>query len=181
VLGGALILLGACGEPPQPLPTSPPYVTPSADPISLSPSLPMVNQPLPTVTNYPTLAGTYPTYTLNPTTLGPETISPTPTPSHAARCPGPPTGAQILTLIKKEQGVPKNKTLRVVDGPRCSGDWSFTAVEVSGEDADQLEPLMVVATGKDSTLALVAAGSEVCIDQVEHGAPPGIRVLACGF
>jgi len=178
-LGGALVL-GACGEPPQPLPKSPPYVTPSADPISLSPSLPLVTQPqpLPTLTNYPT-QGTYPTYTLNPTTLGPETISPTPTPSHAARCSGPPTRTQILTLIKGKAGVP-NKKLQVVDGPFCSGDWSFTMVEVSGESADQLDPLMVVATGKNSTLDLVAAGSEVCIDRVVHDAPAGIRVLACG-
>jgi len=40
---------------------------------------------------------------------------------------------------------------------------------------------MVVATGKDTTLTLIAAGSEVCIDQVQTTAPPGIRVLACGF
>ena len=40
---------------------------------------------------------------------------------------------------------------------------------------------MVVATGKDATLTLVAAGSDVCSDQVQTAAPPGIRVLACGF
>ncbi|MFD0519292.1 hypothetical protein [Paractinoplanes durhamensis] len=67
------------------------------------------------------------------------------------------------------------------DGPYCSGIWSFSTVEVSGESADQLEPLMVVTTGKDTTLALVAAGSDVCIDRVQTEAPPGIRVLACGF
>ena len=30
-------------------------------------------------------------------------------------------------------------------------------------------------------LTLIAAGSEVCVDQVQTTAPPGIRVLACGF
>jgi hypothetical protein len=114
------------------------------------------------------------------TTAAPETVSPTPTPSHAAKCTGSPTKAQILTLIKGQSGVP-DKTLQVDDGPFCSGDWSFSTVEVAGESADQLEPLMVVATGKGSTLALVAAGSEVCTDQVQTSAPAGIRVLACGF
>jgi hypothetical protein len=39
----------------------------------------------------------------------------------------------------------------------------------------------VVATGAGTTLALVAAGSDVCIERVQTTAPPGIRVLACGF
>ena len=39
---------------------------------------------------------------------------------------------------------------------------------------------MVVAVGAGSSLALVAAGSDVCNDPVHTGAPPGIRVLACG-
>jgi hypothetical protein len=38
-----------------------------------------------------------------------------------------------------------------------------------------------VSTGRGSTLALVAAGSDVCVNRVETEAPPGIRVLACGF
>ena len=71
--------------------------------------------------------------------------------------------------------------MRIYQGPFCAGTWSYTTVEVTGEGADELEPLMVVATGTGATLALVAAGSEVCIDRVQTAAPPGIRVLACGF
>ncbi|WP_203733072.1 hypothetical protein [Paractinoplanes durhamensis] len=185
VLLGALLPLGACGTPPKPPSTSPPrYVSPSAAPITLSPSLfpGQPQQPLPTLPGNATTQA-YPTYaypTTRATTLAPNTVSPTPTPSHAARCTGSPTNAQLLALIRGKPGIP-NKTLLVNDGPYCSGIWSFSTVEVSGESADQLEPLMVVTTGKDTTLALVAAGSDVCIDRVQTEAPPGIRVLACGF
>jgi len=177
---GALLLLSSCGTPPKPPTRSAPiYVSPSAAPLTLSPTAGLPAQALPTAT----VNGRYPTYTYPTavaTTAAPETVSPTPTPSHAAKCTGSPTKAQILTLIKGQSGVP-DKTLQVDDGPFCSGDWSFSTVEVAGESADQLEPLMVVATGKGSTLALVAAGSEVCTDQVQTSAPAGIRVLACGF
>ncbi len=184
---GALALVGACGEPPQPLPTSPPYVSPSAAPLSLGPSqlpgLPAATIPTgaaatPIFPTYTAAVPTYPTATTTPAT----TVSPTPTPSHAALCTGAPTGAQIITLVKtqKTPGVP-NTALQVDSGPYCSGTWSFTTLEKSGESEDQLEPLMVVATGKDATLALVAAGSEVCTNRVRTTAPPGIRVLACGL
>ncbi|MEU4243002.1 hypothetical protein [Actinoplanes sp. NPDC026619] len=180
---GALLLLSACGTPPKPPLKSPPlYASPSAAPISLAPTvigLP-TQQPLPGGTVAPPAA--YPTYTFPTavvTTLGPETVPATPTPSHASRCVGSPTNAEILAKIKGSAGVP-NKTMKVADGPYCSGDWSFSTVEVVGESADQLEPLMVVTTGKGTTLAVVAAGSEVCIDVVVTSAPPGIRVLACG-
>jgi hypothetical protein len=182
---GALTLLTACGEPPEPLPTAPPAaVTPSADPLSLAPSFPGMlptGPAYPTVTTYPTYQPypTYPAGTVRTTTPA-TTKSPTPTPSHAARCTGAPTRAQIITLVKGQPGIP-NKPLTVSEGPYCSGIWSFSTVEVSGENPDQLEPLMVVATGKDATLALVAAGSDVCIDRVQSESPPGIRVLACGF
>ena len=169
---GALVLLTACGAPPQPLPTSPPLVTPSAEPMSLSPPLPLITQLPPT--GYPTYApGTV------RTTTAATTKSPTPTPSHAARCSTSPTRAQIITLVEGQPGVP-DKALTVAEGPYCSGDWSFSTVQVSGETTDPPEPLMVVATGT-KTLTLVAAGSDVCIDRVVDDAPAGIRVLACGF
>jgi hypothetical protein len=182
---GLLVLLAACGEPPQPLPTSPPFVTPSGAPISLSPSLPLVTQPLPTLTalppgqTVPTYTYAYPTVAATPT-LPPDTVSPTPTPSHAPRCSGAPTRSQIITLINGKPGIPSDP-LEVSDGPYCSGEWSFATVQLVGENADQDEPLMVAATGKGSTLALVAAGSDVCTDRVQNDAPAGIRVLACGF
>ena len=178
-VAGALALLTACGEPPQPLPTSPPYFTSSAAPSSFAP---FPGQPPPTVA-LPAPTALYPTYpapTLASTTQLATTRAPSPTPSHAAKCTGQPTGAQILALIKGERGVPSDP-LRIFEGPYCSGTWSFSTVEVIGKTADQIEPLMVVATGRGSTLALVAAGSDVCTDPVQTGAPPAIRVLACGF
>ncbi|GIM88592.1 hypothetical protein [Paractinoplanes toevensis] len=182
---GALLLLSACGAPPKPPLKSPPlYVSPSAAPISLNPSalgVPGATFPTPTAAApgpaYPTY--TYPTAVTTTVTQAPDTVPATPTPSHAAACTGSPTDAQLLTLIKGQPGIP-NKTLQVDDGPYCSGEWSFSTVEITGASADQLEPLMVVTTGRDTTLALVAAGSEVCTNRVLTSAPPGIRVLACG-
>jgi hypothetical protein len=194
----ALMLLAACGEPPRPPLKSPPLASPSAAPLSLSPSLPVgTAQPAPTLTATPAYP-TNPTYPANPaypgnpayptyvpptygSTPNPAgTVSPTPTPSHAPRCSGSPTRTQILTLIKGRPGIPK-KTLKVNDGPYCAGGWSFSTVEVSGETEDDLEPLMVLTTGADATLAVFSAGSDVCTDRVQTDAPAGIRVLACGF
>lgn len=194
---GALLLTAACGAPPDappvifPVHSEPPY---SAGPASL-PAQPVPTMPtvpvLPTQA-YPTLTQAYPTpthtvpgnatppplSTTTATTTAPLTKSPTPTPSHAARCTGDPTGAQILTLIKDEPGVP-DRNLQVADGPYCSGTWSFTTVRIAGEN--RLEPLMVATTGKGAQLALVAAGTDVCNQRMQTGAPAGIRVLACGF
>lgn len=185
---GVLIMAAACGEPPQPLSTSPPLASPSGVAGSGLPSggfptlattpplLPTAALPTGVLPTYPP----YPTYPVQTTTTVPTTKSPTPTPSHAANCSGEPTGAQILAFIKGKPGIP-TATLKVDAGPYCSGEWSFTTVEISGKSADQLDPLMVVATGKGATLGLVAAGSDVCNDPVQSSAPPGIRVLACGF
>lgn len=185
---GALLLTAACGAPPEPLPTSPPLSPVSAPPSGSLP--PPALAPL-TPTYAPTYAPTpvsTPTYTYPPTPTATTTVtatpgltnSPTPTPSHAPKCSGRPTKAEILALIKGKPGIPKAK-LTVQDGPFCAGTWSFTTVEIAGQGADELEPLMVVATGKGSTLALVAAGTDVCNAQVQAGAPAGIRVLVCGF
>lgn len=183
-LAGAVIgLLAACGEPPQPLPTSPAFAAPSSLPVVSGPAFPAATLPtaVPTFTGFPTTIPpyAYPTPTVPPTTA-PTTKSPTPTPSHAARCATEPTGAQILTLIKDKPGIPTDP-LRVFDGPFCSATWSFTRVEVTGQNPDETDPLLVVSTGTGSGLTLVTAGSDVCIDQVQSDAPAGIRVLACGF
>jgi hypothetical protein len=140
---------------------------------------------------YPTPGYTYPTpgYATPPpqpgrmtttATTAPLTKSPTPTPTHAAKCRTEPTGPQILTLIKDDPGVP-DTSLAVADGPFCSGTWTFTTVKIDGQDADEVEPLMVVSTGKGAKLTLVAAGTHVCNAKVQAEAPAGIRVLACGF
>jgi hypothetical protein len=205
--GGVPLLLAACGEPPQPLPTSPPYsAPPSGQPSGALPpgGLPSAGLPpagLPTA-GLPTGAGAplptgaapgpgypgyngyggYPTPPTTTTTHAPTTVSPTPTPSHAPRCTGAtqPTGAQILALVKGKKGIPK-ETLKVFSGPDCAGDWSFAAVGVASKAQNKQDPLFVVAVGAGTSLALVTAGSDVCSDPVQKDAPAGIRVLACGF
>jgi hypothetical protein len=185
--GGVPLLLAACGEPPQPMPTSPPY---SAPPSGLPSGSPPPDAGLPTATVAPLPtglvatpgAGAYPTYTppaATAATTPATTNSPTPTPAHAAKCTGQPTRAQILALIKGKPGIP-NATLKVADGPYCASTWSFTAVEVAGKTGDQ-DPLFVVGLGTGTGLALVTAGSDVCNDPVQQQAPAGIRVMACGF
>jgi hypothetical protein len=145
--------------------------------MTVGPAYP-ANPGYPAFTGYPTLGATTTSPTSRPTVLPPRT--PGPTPSHAARCTGEPTGPQILALAKTMNGVPPDP-LRVQAGPFCSAAWSLTTLEVTGKDTDQVEPLMVVATGKGSTLAPVALGQDVCNARVQRDAPPGIRVLACGF
>jgi hypothetical protein len=128
----------------------------------------------------PTPVATLPTYPLPTVTTTTPTTPPSPTPSPAAKCTSGPTGAQVLAVIKGKPGIP-NETLEVHAGPYCSGSWQFTELEIAGKNADQVEPLLVVTTGKPTALTLVEAGADVCSDRVQHDAPPGIRVRACGF
>jgi hypothetical protein len=193
--GGITLLIAACGAPPQPLPTSPPYsALPSDPPSGAAPTavLPTVTgAPLPTglvpTPAYPGLggypgAGGYPPPVTTTSTKPATTNSPTPTPSHAPKCSGgtQPTAPQLLALIKGKKGIPK-ETLKVFDGPYCAEDWSFALIGVAGKAQNQQDPLFVVAVGPGSSLQLVTAGSDVCNDPVQKDAPAGIRVLACGF
>lgn len=193
--GGVLLLLAACGEPPQPLPTSPPFsALPSGQPSGAAPTAinpaatgaPLPTDVLPTPA-YPGLGGYQggvytPPVTTTTTTKPATTNSPTPTPSHAPKCSGTtqPTAAQELALIKGKKGIPK-ETLKVFDGPYCSADWSFALIGVASKAQNKQDPLFVVAVGPGSALQLVTAGSDVCNDPVQNDAPAGIRVLACGF
>ncbi len=181
---GLSLLSAACGAPPESLPTEPPLprvsgnlpaggLAPSAAPTVWSapvvtpPVLPgngTPPPPLPTVTTRATTPAVIPTST-----------SPGPTPSQAPRCATEPTGAQIIAEAKKSPSVPDGN-LAVVEGPYCSGAWSFTMLGMTGA-----ESLSVVTTGTGATLALVTAGTDVCNPRVKAEAPPGIRVLACGY
>jgi hypothetical protein len=180
-LAGCGVLAG-CGSPPQPLPTAPPQarVQPSGSAIPsfgapLTPGLPTGGLPggLPTQPVLP--PPTYPTVTTTPPTTP---ASPTPTP--AAKCTSGPSGAQVLALVKGKPGIP-DEQLAIHAGPYCSGSWQFTELEIAGKSPDEVDPLLVVTTGKPATLALVEAGADVCSDRVQADAPPGIRVRACGF
>jgi hypothetical protein len=189
---GVVLLTAACGSRDD---ESRPAALPSAASLPPAPSpQPSVILPPPTYTPvspggvlpptwvpptyaYPT--GTTATTTTAPPSAAPLTKSPTPTPAHAAKCSGEPTGAQILALVKKQDGIPK-KTLQVREGPFCADTWSFTVLKLAGVSGDQ-EPLNVVASGSGSSLAFITAGSDVCNPQVQSSAPAGIRVLACGY
>jgi hypothetical protein len=177
VLVAGLLLLSACGAPPEALPTSPPLPRATG-------SLPSAGGPAPSTIYTPPTAVT-PTYTyptLPPitttTTTRPATTQPTtttgPAPSYAPRCSGEPTGAQIVTLAKSDKAVPDGN-VTVLDGPYCASGWSFTTLGMT--DA---EPLSVIATGTGATLALVTVGTDVCNPTVKALAPVSIRAMACG-
>ena len=176
--------LSGCGSPPQPLPTAPPeaHGLPSASgsiapPLATTPTLPGQLPPAPVVTPpaYPT-----PTYPPYPTLTTTPTTPASPTPSPAAKCKNGPTGAQVLAAVKGRAGIP-DEDLDLHAGPYCSGSWQFTELEIAGKDDDEVEPLLVVTRGKPSALTVVETGADVCSDQVQNDAPPGIRVRACCF
>lgn len=187
---GAVLVTASCGTPPDappaafPVPTQPEQAPSIAVPTDVTVTVPPLTLPPTTpVTTYTPPAYSTPGYATPPplstTTTAPGlTKSPTPTPTHAARCKSEPTKAQILKLIEGDPGVP-DKKLEVAEGPFCSGTWSFTTVRIAGET--DVEPLQVSTTGKGVTLTLVAAGTDVCNARMQTEAPPGIRVLACGF
>jgi len=189
---GAVVVLAACGQPPQPSPTGPPpdFHNPSSAPSGpgaggmpsgLLPGTYPTAGGYPTTGAYPTYPG-YPTYPVYPTYPGYPRATPsasaTPSaPPAAPRCTKGPTGAQILAVIKDRPGIPANAHLVVKAGPYCAGTWQFTALGEAGTDVD---PLQVVTNGEPAALKLVEAGADVCSDHVHHAAPAGIRVWACG-
>jgi hypothetical protein len=173
------VLLSACGSPPEPPQTSPPQpsrsiVVPTA---SLPSGYPGVPQPTLPTTTYPApTLPTLPVPTTRPTRTTPPTTSP---PPGAPRCTGGPSGAQVLAVVKGRPGIPDDN-LDVTEGPYCAGSWQFTILGIAGQDEDSVEPLLVVTSGRPSSLTVVEAGTDVCTDRVEDDAPPGIRVRACG-
>jgi hypothetical protein len=129
-------------------------------------------------------AGGYPTLRLpiQPTAALP-TVTTTPTtprPSPAPRCAHGPTAAQVIAVVRAEPGIPTGLTLDIKQGPYCAGTWQFTVLGEAGKTLDEVDPLLVVTTGRPSALTVVEAGADVCSNHVEQAAPAGIRVLACG-
>ena len=169
----AVVLLAACGAPPEPLPTAPPPATASAGPPSIVPSALPSAYPAPTGT-----AGvpTYPAATLPAVT--PPTTSPAPSP--APSCAHGPTAAQVIAVVRTRPGIPTGPRLDAKQGPFCAGTWQFTVLGEAGKTLDQVDPLLVVTTGRPAALTVVEAGADVCSSHVESAAPTGIRVLACG-
>ena len=83
-------------------------------------------------------------------------------------------------MVRAWPGIPTGPKLDVKQGPFCAGTWQFTVLGEAGKTLDQVEPLLVVTTGRPSALSVVEAGADVCSSHVEDAAPSGIRVLACG-
>jgi len=177
-VAGAAVLLAACGAPPEPLPTAPPEVYgtgPAPSGSAAYPSAGAPTMPLPT-------AG-YPTYGVPtlPTYPPPTTASPTPTgPPPAPRCTSGPTAAQVIAAVKAKGAIPATQRPEVKQGPYCARSWQFTVIGEVGKTLDQVDPLLVVTTGKPASLKVEEAGADVCSDHVQSAAPTGIRVLACG-
>jgi hypothetical protein len=86
----------------------------------------------------------------------------------------------VIAVVRAQPGIPTGPTLDVKQGPFCAGRWQFTVVGEADKTLDQVDPLLVVTTGRPSALTVVEAGADVCSSHVEDAAPAGIRVLACG-
>ena len=176
----AAVLLAACGTPPEPLPTAPPETVGAAGAGSPYPSVGVApTSPAPAETLglpiYPT-ATPLPTVTTTTTTTTP--IPPRPSP--APRCAHGPSAAQVIAVVQARPGIPATPALDVKQGPFCAGRWQFTVLGEAGKTLDEVEPLLVVTTGRPTALTVVEAGADVCSSHVEDAAPAGIRVLACG-
>ncbi|MFC0004222.1 hypothetical protein [Micromonospora siamensis] len=145
------------------LPTPPPYGTvPTLPPDGTLPTLPGVPPAGPT-----TLPGA-------PVTAVPDVPAPPPAPV-VTPCPGRPTAAAVLTLLRGPARVlSRDADARVTLGPLCAEDWQYTVLEVTGH-----EELQAVTRSGSAGLTLVTAGTDVCGTRISADAPPGIRALAC--
>jgi hypothetical protein len=179
----ALLLTAGCGAPPEAMPTEAPLSETggSLPPAGSFPAGRPTGGPTPPTIYTPPVATppyTYPTLPRATATTRPPTTLPTlptgPAPSHAPRCTGEPTGAQILAKAKTSAAVP-DQNVTVTDGPYCAGGWSFTTLGMP-----EAEPLSVIAIGSGATLELVTVGTDVCNPTVKAQAPTGIRAMACG-
>lgn len=185
-LAGLLMLLAACGRPPDPPLSGPPEALGSAGSASPQPSGFVAPVPVPTgglpPGTLPTLPyvppATLPPVTTTPTTT-PPTTTPTSTVSPAPRCRSGPTTTQVLAVLKGLPGIPEQE-LAVAEGPFCSGSWQFATVQIAGEDPKAAEQIFVVTTGAPTALKVIEAGTDVCSVEVQTKAPAGIRVRACG-
>ncbi|SCF43003.1 hypothetical protein [Micromonospora mirobrigensis] len=163
--------LGPGGTPA----TLPPDGTlPTPPPDGTLPTLPP-DDPLPTGRALPTVPGVPPTTLPGaPTTAVPVVPAPPPAPV-VTPCPGRPSAAAVLTLLRGPGGVlSRNVAARVTLGPLCAESWHYTVLDVTGH-----EELQAVTRSGSDGLTLVTAGTDVCSTRVAVDAPPGIRALAC--
>jgi hypothetical protein len=170
------VLVAACGAPPEPLPTAPPPAAGSAEAPSMFPSAAAPTYPAQATPTGTLALPTYPRATLPAVTISPAP----PRPSPAPKCVRGPTATQVIAVVHALPGIPPSPKLDVKQGPFCAGRWQFTVLGEAGKTLDDVDPLLVVTTGRPSALTVVEAGADVCSSHVENAAPSGIRVLACG-
>jgi hypothetical protein len=178
-LAGTVLLLAACGAPPEPLPSGPPTPLRSGGGpagASAGPSAPP-SVPFPTATN-PLPGATFPTQPVIPTQPVPVVPTTTPPPTPAPLCAGSPTKQQMLKAVKGRPGIP-SEPLEVRFGPYCDQGWQFAILGIAGQDEDKVDPLLLLTKGRATSLRVVAAGADVC-DGSETSAPAGIKARACG-
>ncbi|MEJ3742414.1 hypothetical protein WEI85_03845 [Actinomycetes bacterium KLBMP 9797] len=152
VIAGAA-LTGGCGAPPE-LREPPGAVVPSP----VGTDSPATASPAP--------SGPLPSLTPSATGFPEETTT---------ACGGKPSGAQVLSLLRRTDDLPSSVQASVQQGPLCAGTWQYTMVAIQGGD-----PLAVVTKGAPGALTVVTAGTDVCSIPVRTAAPTGIRTLACG-
>jgi hypothetical protein len=92
---------------------------------------------------------------------------------YAVPCQGRPGLDQVLALLRTGKVLTAQATATATSGPMCSGDWQYTALDVTG-----LGPLQVVTRTAGSGLLLVTAGTDVCTTAVTTQAPAGLRAIA---
>ncbi|KWV34434.1 hypothetical protein [Micromonospora rifamycinica] len=110
-------------------------------------------------------------------TLPPTTTPPAATPTAATvavPCAGRPSTERVIGLLRDDV-LPRNVSVRAVQGPLCADGWHYTVLAVSGH-----EQLQAVSRGEPGgAVVLVTAGTDVCSIEVKAAAPPAIRTLAC--
>jgi len=161
---GALSLVVLCGAlagcTPVPSQVRPPGAA-SQRPASPSPS-PVVEAPPPAVVPPPVVP-------LTPAATGFSG-------QDAVSCAGRPTAERVIALVRSHGMLAAGTAVTVPIGPLCAGTWQYTVLSVTGREA-----LQVVSRGTPDALQLVAAGTDVCSDDVRAQAPPGIVSVAhCG-
>ncbi len=146
-----VLLLAACGTPPELRQRGGPLPTPSATEPSETPPYPPGFTPRQSPSRSPS-----------------PSPSPSPFPEYTtAPCAGRVKAEDVISAVKANTSINPSKALT---GPLCAGTWQYTVVEVSGND-----PVQVVT--RDNA-KFVVAGTEVCTAEVRLYAPSGIKSIA---
>jgi hypothetical protein len=150
-----VVVVAACGAPPELSRRGSPVPTPSISPA------PSTFPP----TVVPTVAPTIPPISTP--------AQPTFDVSTAVPCGGRPEGGQVIAVLKRARLLASSFRGPVSVGPMCAGTWQWSVLDTDNG------PLQAVTEIRANTLRLVTAGTDVCSIEVRAGAPTGIRAAAC--